>query len=559
MNVSPLTLPSLRVQQTEAARLQQERDRLHYDRRQDERLKVLERIAPSNWYPLSDVKKKKKIEMEPKARDTAADHGASDDETAHQQHSRRDGVELKRRKRRERHGRSESSDGKVEKRGAWRVPPEADAKQQEVVKGKNNTKPVPTARKDKVSDVKPADAISPNATKTNVATVAAVAVAEGRLLRRTLQNMDSFPVQSSCSVELSTAIQTTLVIQSSLERLWILQETCKRWKSPIVAAVYLPHGLDENHHSIVTAKKTCPQLTVVALSASRDATEWAYPVNRLRNIALDAVQTSHVLVADIDFVPSADLDETIRSTIVEQEPLLDSSQHEAMIVPAFEKLPPEPCTKGHDCSVYLKGNSSFIPQSLGELQACIVKKDCSVFQQANNWEGHYSTRSESWLKGAWYEENVDAINSTKHAPATKRIRTIKCFDSLRYEPYVVLRWCPVSSKNATEKQVPVAPYYDERFYGYGKNKIQLISHLRFMGYHFSVLPRGFIVHNPHADSAAKEVWNNAQKKLHQEMDALYPEFLEELWSKYKGTTDYIVQQCKRPQKKDKKRKDTKDK
>lgn len=74
-----------------------------------------------------------------------------------------------------------------------------------------------------------------------------------------------------------------------------------------------------------------------------------------------------------------------------------------------------------------------------------------------------------------------------------------------------------------------------------------------MGYHFSVLPKGFIVHNPHNESVAKQTWNNVQvNKLHQEMDELYPAFLEELWSKYKGTTEYIVQQCKRPQTKKKK-------
>ena len=110
-------------------------------------------------------------------------------------------------------------------------------------------------------------------------------------------------------------------------------------------AVYLPHGTEENHRSIVAAKNNCSQLTVVSLQASHDSTEWAYPVNRLRNMALDAVQTSHILVADIDFVPSVDLDTTIQSTIVEQQPLIDSSeQRDAMIVPAFERLPPEPCS-----------------------------------------------------------------------------------------------------------------------------------------------------------------------------------------------------------------------
>ena len=121
---------------------------------------------------------------------------------------------------------------------------------------------------------------------------------------------------------------------------------------------------------------------------------------------------------------------------------------------------------------------------------------------------------------------------------SKMMRTIPCFDSLRYEPYVVIRWCPSSSdeKSTTTSSniVPVAPYYDERFHGYGKNKIQLISHLRFMGYQFAVLPSGgFIVHNPHVESSSKAVWNNVHEHaLHHTMDALYQSFLNELVSIY---------------------------
>jgi hypothetical protein len=370
-------------------------------------------------------------------------------------------------------------------------------------------------------------------------------------VKGTLQNMDTIPSQSSCPSVLSAEeTRTTLVIQSSLDRLWILDETCKRWKSPIVVAVHLPHDTADDHPSIVAAREKCSELTIVPYKATREEQEWEYPVNRLRNMALDAVRTSHVLTVDIDFIPSMFLDELIRSTVIEQQALIEYPEGEAMVVPAFERLPPAPCSKENDCSVYLKTNSSFIPQTLAELRSCVIKKECSVFQLSNNWEGHHSTRSESWLKGDWYETEVrNMTNATAHTLA-KRIRTIKCFDSLRYEPYVVLRWCPLSF-NSTENNapVPVSPYYDERFYGYGKNKIQLISHLRFMGYHFSVLPIGFIVHNPHFESVPKQTWNDAQKNnLHNQMDALYPEFLEELWNKYKATTKYIVQHCQRPKK-----------
>jgi hypothetical protein len=371
-------------------------------------------------------------------------------------------------------------------------------------------------------------------------------------VQRTLENTDTIPSQSSCPATLSAEeTRTTLVIQSTLERLWILVETCKRWKSPIVVAVHLPHDTPDNHPSIVTAKEKCSELTIVPYRATREEQEWDYPINRLRNMALDAVRTSHVLTVDMDFIPSMFLDEMIRSTVLEQQALIGYSDREAMIVPAFERLPPEPCSKENDCSVHLKTNSSFIPQTLTELRSCAMKKECSVFQLSNNWEGHYSTRSESWLKGDWYEAEVGNVtnNVTRRATPPKRIRTIKCFDTLRYEPYVVLRWCPVSN-NSTDHKAPVSPYYDERFYGYGKNKIELISHLRFMGYHFSVLPIGFIIHNPHFESVAKQTWNDVKaNNLHQQMDALYPNFLDELWNKYKNTTKFIVQQCKRPKRK----------
>lgn len=53
------------------------------------------------------------------------------------------------------------------------------------------------------------------------------------------------------------------------------------------------------------------------------------------------------------------------------------------------------------------------------------------------------------------------------------------------------------------------------------------------GYQFSVLPEGFIVHNPHVESAVKQRWNNMEESdLHANMDHLYPAFLDELYKKY---------------------------
>jgi hypothetical protein len=562
-------------------------------------MKVLERIVP-DWFHRNDGQKAKMPSRErppaskaqpPPQKEKIPDGDtaeADDDEAAHAQHPRHGGAIPKPRKKQpngkmdtnipergSRHGgprktAANSTDNAVKEKiaadytdnavndneaknatGDKSDRPKSASTSQAAGVSSNDKKKAELDKADKsvkiLADAGHSKSLSSPITKAPLANDSEKTAGDLKSVQRTLENMDTIRLQSSCPATLSAGeIRTTLVIQSSLERLWILVETCKRWKSPIVLAVHLPHHSPENHPSIVAAKEKCSELTVVPYRATEEEQEWEYPVNRLRNMALDAVRTSHVLTIDIDFIPSMFLDELIRSTVLEQQALIDYSEREAMIVPAFERLPPEPCSKENDCSVHLKTNSSFIPQTLNELRSCTMKKECSVFQFSNNWEGHYSTRSESWLKGDWYEAEVSSVpNNATGRTAPKRIRTIKCFDSLRYEPYVVLRWCPVSN-NSTDRTTPISPYYDERFYGYGKNKIELISHLRFMGYHFSVLPIGFIIHNPHFESAAKQTWNDVKANdLHQQMDSLYPKFLDELWNKYKKTTKFIVQQCKR--------------
>ena len=109
-----------------------------------------------------------------------------------------------------------------------------------------------------------------------------------------------------------------------------------------------------------------------------------------------------------------------------------------------------------------------------------------------------------------------------------------------YEPYLVLPWCP---PGASSRPRPLTPYYDERFHGYGKNKIQHVAHLRFRGMPFSVLPRAFLVHHPHPDSGAKGAWTDQGKHaLHRDMDRLYRDYLQELTEAYPDR-DQMVPQC----------------
>ena len=364
---------------------------------------------------------------------------------------------------------------------------------------------------------------------------------------RTLEIMHNFSNRTACPSQLGASeIVTTLVVQTSLNRSWVLEETCKRWTDPIVAVIALTEA--ESHimelPSLLKFAKACPNLRALTYKMKpAEENPAMYPVNRLRNIGLDHVKSSHLLVVDVDFVPSDGLANQIREAIVLRNKLrekapnfTDAADHEAIVVPAFQRNSGKPCLTESDCSENLRRDGTFIPRDFEKLRDCVRNRDCTVFQYEDNWEGHHSTRSEQWLAREWYEHEV--------TPGTdmQDLKRIHCFDSLRYEPYVVIRWCPANEASP----IVSAPFYDDRFHGYGKNKIQYIQHLRFAGYRFAVLPKGFIVHNPHPPSKAKEVWNDREShSLHREMDALYPKFLTELFARFEDVMDQAVGQCER--------------
>lgn len=78
-----------------------------------------------------------------------------------------------------------------------------------------------------------------------------------------------------------------------------------------------------------------------------DNSEPIYPINRLRNIAINSIETTHFLVVDMDMWP---VETTYRDLINLPAPIL-RNEHLALILPAFslKSSALQECTSFQDC------------------------------------------------------------------------------------------------------------------------------------------------------------------------------------------------------------------
>ena len=170
-----------------------------------------------------------------------------------------------------------------------------------------------------------------------------------------------------------------------------------------------------------------------------------YPVNYLRNIALEQVQTPYLFLCDIDFLPVKGLYKYLRDQVASTD-----MTKKAVVVPAFE-------------TYHYKFD---FPQTKSSLLSYLRSGELVTFR-ASEWPaGHAPTDFERWKKS---EENY------------------KVSWQPDFEPYILV---------AKDK----LPFYDMRFVGFGWNKVSHIMELHALGYQFVVASQGFIIHMPHAPS-----------------------------------------------------------
>lgn len=285
-----------------------------------------------------------------------------------------------------------------------------------------------------------------------------------------------------CKALSTDQVDFTLVTQTSLTRLGMLDEHCRRWgPHPISIAVGAPKLNERKLLEHLQALPSC-DLDLVSVSLVTDYENGLdYPVNRLRNMALSTVATSHAIYIDMDFVLS---DGVYDQLMMHRNALLDTKT--AVILPAFDLIPHCKLSMINSNETCAEANWHALPRTKEEAFKAFVppedaaKNPGSIVSFDGRWNtaGHNSTDYDAWF--AQDESTLEAIT---------------CVSSDKYEPYLVVRYC---------RDVPPFP---EDFAGFGRNKIVWIQMLRRLGWQFLRAGGSFVTHLPHGKSRAFNAWN----------------------------------------------------
>ncbi|PSC73160.1 Glycosyltransferase LARGE2 [Micractinium conductrix] len=282
------------------------------------------------------------------------------------------------------------------------------------------------------------------------------------------------------------ATDVSLVTQLSVDRLYMLEAQCGSWGSIISASVHVPlvqgrivselpelAGKDaatpleliSDFHERMEKRGRC-KLDLVYVTEEVGTIEQVglYPVNALRNKALQLSQTEIVLLLDADFLPNRALSDMIHDQRMYDQLRRVTGYRQGIVLPAFETI---------DDGEEGKSTALKAIKSRDVLHELFKRGELRGFHMDHYNRGHRATDH-----SRWFETNI-----------SYRIPYEEGF-----EPYVLV-------------QRRFVPWYDERFKGYRKNKVVHLMHMFRLGLEFASTPHGYVVHSPHPVANS---WNTTQ-------------------------------------------------
>ncbi|XP_044173578.1 glycosyltransferase-like protein gnt13 isoform X1 [Acropora millepora] len=287
----------------------------------------------------------------------------------------------------------------------------------------------------------------------------------------------------------------TLVTQLTSNRIKMLKRILRFWNGPLSIAMYV---VVEDSDDVDTKRKEVrlelpthlftkfSTLSVIVTYGNEIGPQ--YPINRLRNIAISNAKTQFIFLVDVDFIPSPDLEIFARHHILDYNERINGTNDKlAFVVPAFDGAR----------NLLIRD----LPETKEELIGMVKSKDkLAPFRKVESPLSHSNT---NYIK--WYQTNEPY--------------EVRSYQD-KYEPYLILR------------RTPELPFYDQRFTGYGMNKISHVIELALLRYKFIVLPDVWIIHYYHRISPLSFAqMTDPEIRLKNRLQRF--EFLSDLYTKYR--------------------------
>eukprot|EP00300_Choanocystis_sp_HF-7_P013204 c18201_g1_i1.p1 GENE.c18201_g1_i1~~c18201_g1_i1.p1 ORF type:complete len:819 (+),score=164.78 c18201_g1_i1:183-2459(+) len=305
----------------------------------------------------------------------------------------------------------------------------------------------------------------------------------------------------------------SIALTSTTDKLWLLEDHCTRWHGDIsVALAVIP-----DHPWIISSQPWIDACSRKESSTNRFRNrnvritpvlvgrQSHFAINKLRNVASDAVTSSHYMTLDMDLLPSRDLHSTMISTYAKYWNVAADPKN-ILVVPVFEMLH-EKFPTGQNLEETFRGH---IPENQTELNELLENREAQALHAKGVAGAHSSTPVHKWF------------NFQNCGDSCPELIRISCVRSLDYEPYFIIQKCPLT------------PRYHEGFIGRIQNKVEYTHHISFSGYGFYVLPKSFLVHNPHPkrNSLVLDFFQGHKSRI----KYLFRPFLNQLNHKYAGVT-----------------------
>lgn len=275
----------------------------------------------------------------------------------------------------------------------------------------------------------------------------------------------------------SDGFDVTLVTQLSMDRLQMVELLCQHWEGPISLTLYLSDAEAQQFLLYALSSQLLSSRKNIGFHIVYKEGNF-YPVNLLRNVGLQQVDTPYVFLSDVDFLPMYGLYLTLKKSIQAQNL---QNEKKALVIPAFE-------TQRYRIT---------FPKKKSELLHMLDMGTLFTFRYHVWTKGHAPTNFAKW----------------RTATTPYKVQWEPDF-----EPYIAVRASDI-------------PEYDTRFVGFGWNKVSHIMELEALGFQWVVLPNAFVVHMPHAPSfdIAKFRGSTQYRRC---LKVLKSEFVKDLNRKY---------------------------